>query len=90
MTACRTVLRTVPDEDWDKAENAGEVGAKKVYGGFESFRPFYEWELIRRHSSSASLKELARILQDVRARDIHNGNVMLRGSQLVFTDPVAS
>lgn len=48
------------------------------------------WEDISRSSVDEHVRALAKVLASAEAEDIHSANVMMRGDQLVFTDPVAS
>lgn len=59
---------------------------------FKTFHDFSAdiWSRVAAQSPSAHIRELAQIMYRLRPDDLHNGNVMMRGEQLVFTDPVAS
>lgn len=46
------------------------------------------WHVVATYTTDPDLKQFAQLAHDERFEDIHNGNVMMRGNQLVFTDPV--
>ncbi len=74
---------------------------EKVQNGLEAhfkvppphrFSSFFRshWIRISQTANDQQIRQLAKIMCAVGANDIHDGNVMMRGDQLVFTDPVAS
>jgi len=88
-TAIQSILASVPDSVLqDKMRQD-----TRNLNGFHLLFP-EEWKVIAQHSTDKNIREVAKILAQVRASDIHNKNVMMRDeggkSQLVFTDPVAS
>ncbi len=58
-------------------------------GNFANFRPMV-WRRVKQYTKDKSIKQMANLLAKIDTNDIHDGNVMMRGDQLVFTDPVAS
>lgn len=66
----------------------------RQFKNFNAFTPA-EWEQMAEQTKDADLAEFAQwMVANVTSRkkptiDLHNKNVMLRGSQLVFTDPAA-
>lgn len=81
------ILNSLPDEIADN------IFADNNERNFENMA-IEEWRQISKYSSDPDTRALAKILMQVEACDIHNGNVMMRDeggkTQLVFTDPVAS
>ena len=63
------------------------------YRNFDDFHRS-DWADIAKYSNDDALRKVAQFFVRINARDIHNGNVMIRDDgaypQLVFTDPVAS
>jgi hypothetical protein len=48
------------------------------------------WKRVLRRTTDPHIKELASVMVKLNCGDFHDDNVMMRGNQLVFTDPVAS
>lgn len=79
----------------EKLQSAGQKKistlAKDLFGKLRFTSVDYdEWRDLAKSTKDTQLRDLAKILYKLEAEDIHSENVMRRGDQLVFTDPVAS
>lgn len=86
-------LRTAKAQEVKKAIHQILAGTNVTnVGKFKTFHDFSTstWLAVAAQSPSDDIRELAKIMHRLRPDDLHNGNVMMRGEQLVFTDPVAS
>lgn len=89
--ATQKFLAEFPDSDFDFNDRRSWFEASR--GSYESFEELSSstWQQLAKIAKNPEIKEVAKILDSVRANDIHDGNVMVRSDgQVVFTDPVAS
>lgn len=65
------------------------ISSLSQFTSFVNFSP-NTWKRVSRRTTDPKVKELADVMVKLNCGDFHNANVMMRGNQLVFTDPVAS
>lgn len=97
--AARQIVADLPDSYF--YPEFGDIGDNNPWFDYRrsDIRSFENWSIrtwlrIAKFSKDEHIKQLAKILVAVEAKDIHDANVMMRDegdrTQLVFTDPVAS
>jgi len=72
----------------ESASKDFETALEKISPSAQYFEDV-RWKRVRHHRDP-HIKEVAQLFTELEVNDLHEGNMMMRGTQLVFTDPVAS
>lgn len=74
---------------WADAGTSGDMAAKAVRNAVSNAKHCNDWPVRKDKRDLIALLLIARDQYDASWFDFHQGNVMLRGRQLVITDPIA-